>query len=79
MNERVRSINNTPNMARGLRDTCLDQLTRVLNNEWMDKYREFIEVRREQQHLKTLNRWKEKFKTFRETTGERRQMHSIAW
>ena len=79
MNERVRSINNTLNMVGDLRDTCIDQLRRVLNNEWMDKCREFIEVGREQQHLKTLNRQKEKFNTFRETTGGRRQMHSIAW
>ena len=61
MNERVRSINNMLNMVRDLRDTHIDQLRRVLNNEWMDKCREFIEVRREQQHLKTLNRQKEKF------------------
>ena len=61
MNERGRLINNTLNMVRDLRDTCIDQLRRVLNDEWMDKCREFIEVGREQQHLKTLNRQKEKF------------------
>ena len=61
LNERVRSINNTLNMLRYQRDTCIDQLRRVLSNEWMDKCKEFIEVRREQQHLKTMNRQKEKF------------------
>ena len=60
LNERVRSINNTLNMLRHQRDTCIDQLRRVLSNEWMDKCKEFIEVRREQ-HLKTMNRQKEKF------------------
>ena len=76
MNERVRSINNTLNIVRDLRNTCIDQLREVLN-DWMDKCREFIEVGREEQHLKTrefievgreeqhlktLNRQKEKFK-----------------
>ena len=61
MNERIRSINNTLNMVRDLRDTCINQLREVLNNEWMDKCREFIEVGREHQHLKTLNRQKLKF------------------
>ena len=60
MNERVRSINNTLNMVRDLRDACMNQLRVVLNNEWMDKCREFIDVGREKQHLKTLNRQKEK-------------------
>ena len=61
MNERVRSINNTLNMVRDLRDTCMNQLREVLNDEWIDKCREFIEVGGEQQHLKTLNRQKVKF------------------
>ena len=61
MNERIRSINNTLNMVRGLRDACINQLREVLSNEWMDKCREFIEVRREHQHLKTLERQKIKF------------------
>ena len=57
LNERVRSINNTLNMLKSQRDTCIDQLS----NDWMDKCKDFIEVGREQQHLKTLNRQKEKF------------------
>ena len=61
MNERVRSINNTLNMVRDLRDTCINQLREVLDDDWMDKCREFIEVGREQQHLKTLKRQKDKF------------------
>ena len=48
-------------MLRHQRDTCIDQLRRVLSNEWMDKCKEFIEVGRGQQHLKTLNRQNEKF------------------
>ena len=61
LNERVRLINNTQNMLKSQRDTCIDHLRRVLSNEWMDKCKDFIEVGREQQHLKTLNRLKEKF------------------
>ena len=59
LNERVRSINNTLNMLKSQRDTCIDQLRRVLSNEWMDKCKDFIEVGREQQHLRTLNRQKD--------------------
>ena len=61
LNERVRLINNTLKMLRYQRDTCIGQLRRVLSNEWMEKCKEFIEVGREQQHLKTMNRQKEKF------------------
>ena len=61
MNERIRSINNTLNMVSNLRDTCENQLREVLSDEWMGKCREFIEVGRENQHLKTLERQKIKF------------------
>ena len=71
LNERVRSINNTLNMLRYQRDTCIDQLRRVLSNEWMDKCKEFIEVGREQQHLKTMNRQKEKFNRLLDRQQER--------
>ena len=60
MNERIRSINNTLNMVSNLRDTCKHQLREVLNDEWMDRCTVFIEVGREQQHLKTLERQKQK-------------------
>ena len=59
--ERVRSINNTLNMLKSLRDTCIDKLERVFNEEWMARCKEFIEVGREQQHFKTLKRKKDKF------------------
>ena len=79
MNERIRSINNTLNMVRSLRDTCINQLREVLNDEWMDKCREFIEVRREHQHLKTLNRQKLKFERLLEREkvreGDRTTLH----
>ena len=60
LNERVRSINNTLNMLKSQRDTCIEQLERVFNEEWMARCKEFIEVGREKQHFKTLMRQKEK-------------------
>ena len=56
LNERVRSINNTLNMLKVQRDTCIDHLERVFNEngEWMERCREFIEIGREQQRKKTL-------------------------
>ena len=81
LNERVRSINNTLNMLKSQRDTCIDQLGRVLNGEWMARCKEFIEVRREKQHFKTLKRQKDKFdrllykKQIRE--GNHTRLHGI--
>ena len=60
LNERVRSISNTLNMLKALRDTCREELKRVISNGWMVKCEEFIEVGRERQHLETLKRHKAK-------------------
>ena len=60
LNERVRSINNTLNMLKSQRDTCIEQLERIFNEEWMARCKEFIEVGREKQYFKTLMRQKEK-------------------
>ena len=61
LNERIRSINNTINIMKIQRDTCIDHLERVLNEDWMDRCRVFIEIGREAQHYKTLERQKDKF------------------
>ena len=61
LNERVRSINNTINLLKTQRDTCIDHLSKAINEEWMDKCKEFIEIRRESQHSKTLEQQKDKF------------------
>ena len=61
LNERVRSINNTINMLKIQQDTCIDHLERVLNEGWMDRCKEFIEIVREKQHYKTIERQKDKF------------------
>ena len=44
LNERVRSINNTLNMLKSLRDTCIDELGRVLNEDWIARCKDFIEM-----------------------------------
>ena len=61
LNERIRSINNTLNMLSSQKDTCMKELERSINEEWMAECKAFIEVGRENQHLKTLRRQKDKF------------------
>ena len=61
LNERIRSINNTLNMLSSQKDTCMKELERSINEEWMAECKSFIEVRREKHHLKTLRRQKDKF------------------
>ena len=61
LNERIRLINNTLNMLSSQKDTCMKELERSINEEWMAECKAFIEVRRENQHLKTLRRQKDKF------------------
>ena len=63
-------------MLKSQRDTCMDQLRIVLSNEWMDKCQGFIEVGREQQHLKTLNRQKEKFNRLLDRQQVREGIHT---
>ena len=53
------------------RDTCIDCLERVLNGEWMERCKEFIEIGREQQHKKTLERQKDKlYRLIQKNKGE---------
>ena len=81
LNERVRPINKTLSMLKSQRDTCIDQLERVINEEWIVRCKEFIEVGREKQHFKTLKRQKEKFdrllhkKQIRE--GDHTRLHGV--
>ena len=81
LNERVRSINNTLNMLKSLRDTCIEELGRVFSEDWMARCKDFIEVRREKHHLKTLRRQKDKFKRLlykkQEKEGKCTRMHGI--
>ena len=81
LNERVRSIDNVINMLKTQWDTCIDQLERVWNEEWMDRCKEFIEIGREKQHYKTLMRQKYKFDRLLQgkkmTEGDHTRLHGI--
>ena len=60
LNERIRSIN-TINMFICQRDTCIDQLNRVLDKATMKKCAKFINMTRESRHKKTLECQRLKF------------------
>ena len=81
LNERIRLINNTLNMLKSQKDTCMKELERSINEEWMAKCKAFIEVRRENHHLKTLRRQKDKFYKLlhkkQEKKGKRTYLHGI--
>ena len=61
LNERVRSINNSLTMFKELRDTCINNLSTILENERIRECESFIKTRREARHLKTLRRQTSKF------------------
>ena len=81
LNERVRSINNTLNMLKSLRDTCIEELGRVFSEDWIARCKDFIVVRREKHHLKTIRRQKDKFKRLlykkQEKEGEHTRMQGV--
>ena len=61
LNEQVRSINNSLAMFRELRDTCMNNLSTILEDERMRECESFIKTRREARHQKTLKRQMSKF------------------
>ena len=61
LNERVRSINNSLAMFKEQRDTCINHLSTVLDDERMRDCESFIKTRREARHQKTLKRQLSKF------------------
>ena len=54
LNERVRSINNTISMFMWQRNTCIEELEKLIKEEDMAECYRFIEGRREARHQKTL-------------------------
>ena len=60
LNERIRSINNTLNMLKQRRDTCIFQLEEKLDRESMEECWKFIKIKREARHLNTLDRQRNK-------------------
>ena len=61
LNERVRSINNSLTMFKIQQDTCINTLEKALDRETLSNCHEFIKVRRERRHFKTLERQLSKF------------------
>ena len=61
LNERIRTINNTLEMLECQRDTCMNQLSRVLDQEVMEEYEVFMNGTKETRHFKTLEWQKAKF------------------
>ena len=60
LNERIRSINNTLSMLKEQRDTCIYQLEERLDRYSMEECKNFIKIKRESRHYKTLERQKNK-------------------
>ena len=60
LNERIRSINNTLNMLKEQRDTCINHLEERLDRDSMEECKSFIKIKREARHQKTLDRQKNK-------------------
>ena len=58
LNERIRSINNTLNMLKELRDTCINYLKGRLDRDSIEECKNFIKIKREARHQKTLDRQK---------------------
>ena len=71
LNERVRSINNSLTMFKMQWDTCINTLEKGIDRDTMNDCYEFIKVRRERRHFKTLERQLSKFDRLcqKNTTG----------
>ena len=81
LNERIISINNTINMLKQVRDTCIRKLEEKLDEDLMRECASFIEKRREARHQKTLSSQKRKLealcqKSSFERGGCSNNMHS---
>ena len=61
LNERVRSINNSITMFKMQWDTCINTLENALDRGTMHDCYDFIKMRRERRHFKTLERQLSKF------------------
>ena len=60
LNERIRSINNTLSMLKEQRDTYIFQLEERLGRDSLEECRNFIKIKREARHYKTLERQRNK-------------------
>ena len=54
LNERIRMINNTMELCKHEKDTCIEVLSEVLNQEDMEECKSFMFNIKEERHLKTM-------------------------
>ena len=54
LNERIRMINNTIEMLENVKDTCIEDLSRVLKQEEMEECKNFMFNTKEERHFKTM-------------------------
>ena len=54
LNKKIRSINNTLSLLKEQRDTCIYQLEEWLDRDIMEECKNFIKIKRESRHYKTL-------------------------
>ena len=76
LNERIRSINNTLSMLKEQRDTCIFQLEERLDRESMEECRNFIKIKRESRHYKTLERQRNKLERLCQRNRSAKNGHS---
>ena len=54
LNERIRMINNTIELLNHVKDTCVEELSKVLKQEDMEECKKFIVNIKEERHFKTM-------------------------
>ena len=60
LNERIRMINNTIELCKHEKDTCMEELSKIMGQEDMEECKRFMFYIKEERHLKTLVRQKRK-------------------
>ena len=54
LNERIRMINNTIELLNHVKDTCIEELSKVLKQEDMEECKKFMVNIKEERHFKTM-------------------------
>ena len=70
LNEQVRLINNFLTMFKEQRDTCMNNLSTVLDDERMRECKSFIKTRKEVRHQKTLRQMSKFERLCHKKTGD---------
>ena len=70
LNERIRTINNTIELCKHERDTCVEDLSKVMGQEDMEECERFMFNIKEERHLKTMARQKRKLEALQRKEKE---------